>query len=292
VNILVVGGTKFAGIHLVKELLQAGHSVTIATRGKNPDPFGEKVNRIILERTSEDGIAASLLGKSYDVVYDSQAYSSNEVKYLLNAVACKKYIAVSTVSVYAPGFTTCLKESDFDPLAHPLKWCDRNDFPYDEVKRQMECAIFQAYGQIPSIAVRLPLIIGEDDYTMRLYFYIRHIVKSLPMYVDNPDTTMEFIMSHDAGKFMAWLADVDFCGGINAANCGKASLRSIIDYVESKSGVKAIISPEGEAAPLNGFPDYGVDLTVAKKLGYKFPEIIPQLHNLLDKYICDAKKEE
>lgn len=33
-NILVIGGTRFFGIHMVNELLTAGHDVTIATRGK------------------------------------------------------------------------------------------------------------------------------------------------------------------------------------------------------------------------------------------------------------------
>lgn len=33
-NILVIGGTRFFGIHMVNELLTAVHDVTIATRGK------------------------------------------------------------------------------------------------------------------------------------------------------------------------------------------------------------------------------------------------------------------
>lgn len=50
-NILVIGGTRFFGIHMVNELLTAGYDVTIATRGKASDSFGDKVKRIFLERT-------------------------------------------------------------------------------------------------------------------------------------------------------------------------------------------------------------------------------------------------
>ena len=39
-NILVIGGTRFFGIHMVNELLIAGYDVTIATRGKASDSFG------------------------------------------------------------------------------------------------------------------------------------------------------------------------------------------------------------------------------------------------------------
>lgn len=34
-KILVIGGTRFFGIPMVHELLQKGHQVTIATRGKS-----------------------------------------------------------------------------------------------------------------------------------------------------------------------------------------------------------------------------------------------------------------
>ncbi len=36
-KILVIGGTRYFGIHMVNKLLERGHKVTIATRGKTPD---------------------------------------------------------------------------------------------------------------------------------------------------------------------------------------------------------------------------------------------------------------
>lgn len=44
-NILVIGGTKFFGIHMVNELLAQRHDSTIATRGKAADEYGDKVRR-------------------------------------------------------------------------------------------------------------------------------------------------------------------------------------------------------------------------------------------------------
>lgn len=48
-NILVLGGTGFFGKHLVWELLHRGHEVTIATRGRTPDDFGDRVRRLIVD---------------------------------------------------------------------------------------------------------------------------------------------------------------------------------------------------------------------------------------------------
>jgi len=288
-KILVVGGTRFAGVHMVRQLLADGHAVTIATRGKTADGFGDAVKRVVIERTDAESINQALGGKRFDVVCDTQAFSSNEVKYLLDAVDCGRYIEVSTLSVYSPDIRPAQPESDFDPTTYPLKWIGRNDFEYDEIKRQAECAMFQTYAHIPSVAVRFPLIIGTDDYTKRLYFYVEHIVKSIPMHVDNSDSKLEFIMSDEAGKFLAWLATSDFCGPINAANVGSASLGEIIEYVERKSGVKAILAQDGDAAALNGFPDYGLDLNLAKQIGYTFADVKEPLYGLLDSYIETAK---
>ena len=36
-KILVIGGTRYIGIHMVNKLLEQGHEVTIATRGKTPE---------------------------------------------------------------------------------------------------------------------------------------------------------------------------------------------------------------------------------------------------------------
>ena len=49
-NILVLGGTRYFGIHLVNDLLAMGHNVTIATRGQTPDTFGDQVTRIHVDR--------------------------------------------------------------------------------------------------------------------------------------------------------------------------------------------------------------------------------------------------
>ena len=58
-KILVLGGTRFFGIHMVKELLAQGHDVTIATRGKASDEYGDRVKRIIVERTSGESMKSA-----------------------------------------------------------------------------------------------------------------------------------------------------------------------------------------------------------------------------------------
>jgi len=83
-NVLVLGGTRFFGKHLVNELLTQGANVTIATRGKTPDSFGPKVTRLIFDREDEDSIRSVLTKETYDVIYDNIAYTSNDIDILMS----------------------------------------------------------------------------------------------------------------------------------------------------------------------------------------------------------------
>lgn len=286
-NILVLGGTRYMGKHLVEDLLQHNHQVTIATRGKTQDNYGHKVHRIIVERTNETDLISKLAGRSFDIIFDNIAYCSNEVKWLLDVVQCKKYIMISTTSVYNKHYDT--KESDYDATSQDLIWCDRFYSTYDSVKRQAENALFQHYEHISFIAVRYPFVIGKDDYTNRLYFYVEHIIKQLPMCIDNMDNQMSFISSKEAGHFLSFLMNVNYHGAINGSNDGTISIRDICDYVLSRTGISPILTDIGHAAPYNGENEYSINMDKAKSLGFTFTPLRQWIYDLIDYYIDKSK---
>ena len=90
---------------------------------------------------------------------------------------------MSSTSVYNPKHINTV-EADFDGIENELIWCDRKAFPYEQIKRQAECALWQQYPEKNWIAVRYPFAIGKDDYTKRLLFYVEHTMKSIPMNID------------------------------------------------------------------------------------------------------------
>ena len=283
-KILVLGGTRFFGIRMVQDLLKMGHEVAIGTRGLSKDPFGEQVKRIALDRSNGESLRQALQGKRFDLVIDKIAYCSNDIKRLLDFIDCQKYIYMSTTAVYAPKKIN-LVEEDFDPLAMDLVWCERKDFPYGQVKMQAEAAITQKYPGQKYIAVRYPVVLGKDDYTKRLLFYAEHVARSVPMYIDNLDAQMSFIRSDEAGAFMAFLADKNFCGAVNGASKGTVSLREIIEFLEKKTGKKALLSADGEAAPYNGESEFSVNTDKAKALGFEFSDVNDWIYDLLEYFL-------
>lgn len=283
-RVLVIGGTRFFGIHTVNALLAKGHDVTVATRGNSKNVFGNKVSYLCIERTNPESMRKALAGLHFDVVIDKLAYCSNDIKYALDALDCDKYIQMSSTAIYEPKHINT-KENDFNPLSKQLIWCGRFDFPYDEIKRQAECALWQKYNHKNFIAVRYPFVIGIDDYTKRLLFYIEHTINGIPMNIDNIDCQMGYIESKEAGEFMAFLVDSDYTGAINGCSNGTISLKEVIEYVEKKCNVKAVLSADGDKGPYNGEVEYSINTDLAKSIGYNFSNLNDWIYDLIDYYI-------
>ena len=286
-KVLVVGGTRFFGVHLVRALLQKGNEVTILTRGNIADEFGDSIHRIRVDRCDLAALKNAMQGESYDVICDNIAYSSNEVRFLLEATSCKRYILTSSASVY-PQLGLDTKEEDFIAETYPLIWCNREDYTYDEIKRQAECALIQRYPSLPQASVRLPYVIGEDDYTKRLYYYVEKIVKGVPMHVDNSQVAISYIRACEAGDFIAWLTTSELVGPVNACSKGSITLDEIFHYIEKQTGKQPLLDPEAEAAPYNEGEDFSLNTEKAKMSGYHFSELKSWIYKLLDYYIAEV----
>lgn len=285
-NVLILGGTRFFGKHAVRELLRRGHNVTIGTRGRAADDFGNAVQRIHLDRLNPQSLKENLSGRHFDAVIDNLCYCSNDVRNLLDELSCDRYVMTSTTAVYDKHIDT--REEEFDPLTKPLEWCDRSAYPYEEVKRLAEAALFQRYLQVNAVAVRYPFVIGPDDYTNRLRFYVEHAIKGIPMHIDNVDRKMGFIRSDEAGAFLAHMAQTAFRGSINGCCPGAISIAEILAYVKKHTGKDAVLSPDGDSAPYNGENEYTINTGRAAEAGFAFTPLTEWIFPLLDQYIAEA----
>lgn len=286
-KILVLGGTRYFGKQLVKKLLKDGHDVTIATRGRASDGFESQVTRIIFDRLDKESIRIKLGISDFDIVYDMLCYTSNDAKRLLEVIQTKKYIMVSSSAVYEDGRE--VKEEAFNPYDYPLQMVDRGTFTYAEEKRLAESVIFQDF-KVPSIAVRFPVGIGENDYTERLRFYVERIIKEKAIYVSNLKTHLSLIDEETAGSFLAYLADKDYVGPINACNEGEIIIEELIGIIEKGVGRKAILREDGEAATYNEYGDHTLDTHRAQTIGYTFPKLEEKLLNIIKHEVNQMSK--
>lgn len=290
-KILVIGGTRFFGIPMVKKLLENEHQVTLATRGITQDTFGNRVRRVKLNVYDENSVQAALHGEAYDVVIDKMGYGSSDVRNILQAVQCRKFIHMSTAGVYQLDRMN-IKEADFDGKNIPLKWCSRGEVEYDEAKRQAEAVLCQKYSELDWTSVRCPYVVGENDYTRRLLFYVKHTIKEIPMNIDNIDAQMSFANEKETGEFLAFLIKKDNVKSINACAKGTMSVREILNYVEAKTGHSPQIDSSGDTGPYNGTLSNSLSTEKAARLGVEFEDIHVWMPGLLDYYIECVEKEK
>ena len=272
-KILVLGGTRFFGKQLVKALIEQGYDITIGTRGQTLDDFGDKVKRIILDRTDRESLELSLAGKSFDVVYDNICYAPNDAKNLLEIMEGRigRYIVTSSLAVYEQG--SMLKEEAFNPYNYPIQYGEREEFSYGEGKRLVEAIIYQTF-KIPTVAVRFPVVIGENDYTRRLTFYVEKVLKQIPFAAKDYECPMSFITEQEAGRFLALLAKENITGPINAATDGIISVKDIIEMIEHLIGKKATLVDESkEVGPYSTYGNTTLDTSKALALGMKFEKL-------------------
>ena len=116
-KILVMGGTRFVGRPLVELLREAGHELTLFTRGRQPVPEG--VEHLVGDRGEEGGLAP-LEGRRFDVIVDSSGRSQEDSRRVVERTGAPshRFVYVSSAGVYADSELWPLdEESPTDPAS-------------------------------------------------------------------------------------------------------------------------------------------------------------------------------
>lgn len=113
-KVLIMGGTRFIGVYLGRMLVDAGHDVTLYTRGKKevtyPIPgeseesyakYASSVHHIKGDRKDEDDVKAKLSGQGFQVVYDINGREASDAAPVLDAISdLEQFIFCSSAGVY------------------------------------------------------------------------------------------------------------------------------------------------------------------------------------------------
>lgn len=189
-SVLVVGGTRFIGLHTVRSLLAAGCDVTLFHRGETePDGLppirhlhGDR--RDILDRRDD------FERLSPDVVVDmvplTRAHAVDAMMALTGIT--KRFVAISSQDVYLaydilrgrePGPPVPIPLAEDAPLRrqrYPYRDLVEEDSPlYDYDKIPVE-RTYLADPDTPGTILRLPAVYGPGDYQHRPYPYLRRMV--------------------------------------------------------------------------------------------------------------------
>jgi 2'-hydroxyisoflavone reductase len=219
-ELLVLGGTSFAGRHVVEAALAADHTVTTFNRGRtNPDLFPD-VRTLHGDRASGD--YAALVGAGpFDAVVDMCAYVPRAVRESIGALGSDglngPYILISSVSAYAEpqapvdveGFT---EESPLAALP-------------DGIDAASEEVTGETYGPLKALTeqatemllpggvmiVRPGLIVGPHDPTDRFTYWVRRMAAGGEVLApESPDVARTQVI--DAADMARWIVSSGAAG--------------------------------------------------------------------------------
>jgi nucleoside-diphosphate-sugar epimerase len=286
-NILVIGGTRYFGKLLVQRLLAAGHSVTIATRGHAPDPFGDRIKRVRVDRRNETAMRKAFANSQWDLIYDQMCYSPLDAAISTRVFAgkVKRYVMASTIEVYRglmDGRPAPFLESDLHVMGQSIDtsypWHDPKlaNQSYVAGKLQAEAYLYRD-GSLPLVTVRIGHVLsGPDDFTGRLAHYVDMVRLGSPLRYANAAAGTSFITAQQIAEFMAWVGMQSFTGPINAACDGQVSAFDLYHRTALVLDAPANAVPAAQPAapgvlsPFDYPHPFAMDTSRAASLGFRF----------------------
>ncbi|MFJ8585299.1 NAD-dependent epimerase/dehydratase family protein [Streptomyces sp. NPDC093595] len=278
-HICVIGGSRYIGKRLIQRLLTSGHEVTVLNRGSSAPPAGAR--SVIADRDDEEALEAALGPLAFDVVIDQVCYTPRQAAVARRVLGprTRRYVMTSTVEVYEhQDSASPVREDAVDPRSVAvdldLPWDDPDfrEAHYGEGKRQAE-AVFAQDPAFPYVAVRVAHVLGgADDFTGRVAHYADRIRAGVPIAVPVTNHPATYVYVEDIAGFLAWTAEKDFTGPVNAASPGPLTTGDICAAVEAHTGGRAAFREveAGEVSPFSFRRSYPMDTTRAAALGHSF----------------------
>jgi Nucleoside-diphosphate-sugar epimerases len=218
-RVLILGGTQFVGRHIAEAFLNAGHAVSILTRGVTPDPLPAAVERLRGDRDAGDSGLDALGDRSWDACIDVSGYTPRQVRpsavRLRDRVA--RYVFVSAVSVYGDPDRRPVREDQplLPPAAEDVTEIDAGT--YGPLKVACERVVGEIYGERATL-LRPQVVSGPYDPSGRYTYWVDRAARGGPMLAPGDGTDhVQVIDARDVARFTVKVAEDGLGGAFNLA---------------------------------------------------------------------------
>lgn len=229
-KILIIGGTKFLGRHLIGAALQKGYEITLFNRGRNyADKMIFGVEQIRGDRNSD---LEKLSGRNWDAAIDTCGYLPQSVKKSAEFLADKvnRYVFISSGSVYDD-----LSEPNYDETTRTAKLDDRQQKEVEKINRNGELngqTLGANYGALKVLceeaaeaampnrvlSVRAGMIVGAFDWTDRFAYWVMRAAEGGDVLAPGkPENFVQLIDARDLSEWIIKMIEEKENGIYNAA---------------------------------------------------------------------------
>ena len=297
-RILIIGGTRFVGLAMARSAIERGHDVELFHRSPDVPQGTEKAKHLLGDRTKD---FTALQTGTWDAVIDVCGYKPYEIHALADVFAgrIKKYVFVSTISVYEPTIPPKSREDaqflSTDVLAtKDLIECAVDRETYGPLKVLCEAAVEEHYENF--LHIRPTFVIGPDDYTDRFTKWVNRIAAGGEVLAPEPrDAAIQYIDARDLAEFTIKCIEDDVTGPVHVAQPSSGStyeamLESMRSVVGDGGATLKWISAEEAAENAAEFPLWSggtsvgilqIDTSRAIELGLKVRSVEETIKDLL-----------
>jgi 2'-hydroxyisoflavone reductase len=222
--ILVLGGTRFLGRHIVEALAAGGHRVVCFHRGESSAELPAGVEERFGDRNAD---LAAVSADAWDAIVDVAAYDPAQLERSLG-LRCKRYLFISTVSVYRdfsrPGIT------EDSPVYESFDASDEVQV-YGGNKAACERLINERFKERATI-LRPGLIAGPWDYTGRFTYWCERAVRGGDFIAPAPaGARVQFVDARDVSRFAALALERNISGTFNVV--GPQDATTMEEFIEA-----------------------------------------------------------
>lgn len=241
-KLLILGGTRFVGRHMVEAALGAGHEVILFNRNQQGTDLS--VETLVGDRNHD---VSALTGRGWDAVIDVSAYTPAAARRSAEALrdAVTHYTFISTVSVYES-----FAQPGLDEQAPVATLSDR-----DAEASASEPVSAEAYGPLKArcegvardlfpdaLIVRPGLVVGPYDYTDRFTYWVRRVAAGGTVLAPgSPEQRVQFIDARDLARWTVRATEAGLTGTFNAT--GPDSTLTMGAFLET---CRRVLNPEAE----------------------------------------------
>jgi 2'-hydroxyisoflavone reductase len=247
-KLLILGGTRFVGRHLVAAALARDHEVTLFNRGTHQSENLANVETIHGDRNSD---LVKLQGRRWDAVVDTSGYLPRTVKASAEVLSdsVDRYVFVSSVSAYADLGVVGLKETD--PLAGLTTEQLAEANAIDSSGQASAVTYGKMYGGLKALCeqtidevlpnralhIRPGLIVGPYDYSDRFTYWVVRIARGGQILAPGrPHRYVQFIDARDLAEWMVTMIERKETGVYNANGLQQTvTMENVLDECKAVS---------------------------------------------------------
>ncbi|MBI4469245.1 MAG: NAD-dependent epimerase/dehydratase family protein [Acidobacteria bacterium] len=194
-KILILGGTRFIGPHVVRHLVGAGHDVTVFHRGQTEPQPALRIRHIHGDRSRLEEFELVFRRLAPEAVLDMAAGRERDAKQTLTVFRrlARRFVVLSSMDVYLtcgrflgtePGPALAAPGDEDSPLRETLfpyrsKASGPDDPAYHYEKILVERHFLREAGSSTTL-LRLPAVYGPGDPQRRLCEYLKRMDDSRP----------------------------------------------------------------------------------------------------------------